>query len=185
MNTMLRLCGVFLTTVVLNACGAIPVSTDFNPEWQMPASPSYAWMKRPSNKLDPMVDNDLVEARVHRAVDEQLAAKGFALAASEGAANVLVTYHIGEEEKLDINSFHSSYGYYPCWHCWGPRYDSDIWVSQYTEGKLVIDIVDAQTKKLVWRGAAERRVPSFKTPQERDTYMRQTVTAIFQKFTPN
>ncbi len=105
---MLRLCGVVLATVVLNACGAIPVSTDFDPEWHMPATPVYAWMARPHGKLDPMVDNDLVETRIHRAVDEQLAAKGLIQGASEAQANVLVTYHIGEEEKLDINTFHSN-----------------------------------------------------------------------------
>lgn len=185
MSSVLRLCGVVLATIVLNACGAIPVSTDFNPEWHMPAAPVYAWMARPQNKLDPMVDNDLMEARVHRAVDEQLAAKGFSLGASEGQANVLVTYHVGVEEKLDINTFHSSYGYYPCWHCWGGGYGTDVWVTQYTEGKLVIDVVDAQTKKLVWRGSASRRVPTFKTPQERDTYIRETVVAIFKQFTPS
>lgn len=184
MKTVLRLCGVLLATLVLNACGAIPVSTDSNPEWTMPAQPAYVWMKRPAHNVDPMVDNDLVEARVKRAVDEQLAAKGFSLAVSEAAANVLVTYHIGEEEKLDINTFHSNFGYYPCWHCWGPGFNNDIWVSQYTQGKLVIDIVDAQTRKLVWRGVAERRVPSFDSPQERDAYMRETVAAIFKKFSP-
>ena len=184
MNIVLRLCGVLLATIVLNACGAIPVSTDFDPEWHMPASPVYAWLNRPMHNVDPMVDNDLVESRIHRAVDDQLAAKGFSLAAPQAQANLLVTYHIGEEEKLDINSFHSHYGYYPCWGCWGPGFDSDIWVSQYTQGKLVIDIVDAQTQKLVWRGVASRRVPDFKTPQERDTYIRESVDAIFKKFMP-
>ena len=185
MNIVLRLCGVLLAAVVLNACGAIPVSTDFDPEWHVPASPVYAWMSRPTHNADPMVDNDLVEARIHRAVDEQLAAKGFSEASAQSQANVLVTYHIGEEERLDINTFHSHYGYYPCWGCWGPGFDSDVWVSQYTQGKLVIDMVDAQTKKLVWRGVSERRLPTFKTPQERDAYMRETVTAIFKKFTPS
>ncbi|MDB6061210.1 MAG: hypothetical protein JWM78_1313 [Verrucomicrobiaceae bacterium] len=185
MNIMLRLCGVLLTTAVLNACGAIPVSTDFDPEWHQPASATFAWLPKPAHSVDPMVDNDLVAARIHRAVDEQLEAKGFTATASEAQASVLVTYHIGEEEKLDINTFHSNFGYYPCWHCWGPGFDNDVWVSQYTQGKLVIDVVDAQTKKLVWRGVASRRVPDFKSPQERDTYMRETVAAIFKKFTPS
>lgn len=185
MNSVLRLCGAVLATMVLNACGAIPVSTDFNPEWQRPATPVYAWMVRPPSKIDPMIDNDLVEARIHRAVDEQLAAKGFSLSKAEGPANVLVTYHVGEEEKVDINTFHSNFGYYPCWQCWGGGFGSDVSVSQYTEGKLIIDVVDAQTKKLVWRGAASRRLPTFKTPQERDIYIRETVAAIFKKFTPS
>ncbi len=185
MITTLRYFAFVAVAIVLNACAGIPVSTDYDPNWQFPQTPAYAWLPHPMNKMDPMVDNDLVAARVHRAVDEQLAAQGLSVAASEAAANVLVTYHIGEEEKLDINTFHSHYGYYPCWGCWGPGFDSDIWVSQYTQGKLIIDLIDAKTKQLVWRGIASRRVPSFDTPQERDEYIRETVAAIFKKFPPH
>ncbi|HSB98064.1 MAG TPA: DUF4136 domain-containing protein [Spongiibacteraceae bacterium] len=184
MKSWLRVCVLSMAAIVLNACGAIPVSTDYDPAWQMPADASYAWIKRPSAHVDPMIDNDLVAGRVHRAVDDQLAAKGLHAAADDQAA-VLITYHIGEEEKLDISSFHSNFGYYPCWRCYGPGFDSDVWVNQYTEGKLIIDMVDAKTKQLVWRGIAARRVPTFKTPGERDTYIRETVDAIFKKFPAN
>lgn len=184
MNKYLRYAALLMAAVVLNACGAIPVSTDYDPAWQMPADPSYAWIKRPSAHVDPMVDNDLVAGRVHRAVDDQLAAHGLHAVADESQASLLISYHIGEEEKLDISTFHSNFGYYPCWHCYGPGFDSDVWVNQYTEGKLIIDMIDAKTRQLVWRGIASRRVPTFKTPAERDTYIRETVAAIFQKFPP-
>ena len=181
----LRYFAIVTVVVVLNACAGIPVSTDYDPNWQLPTTPAYAWMPHSMSKVDPMIDNDLVAARIHRAVDEQLAAKGISATGSDADANLLVAYHIGEEEKLDINTFHSSFGYYPCWHCWGPGYDSDVWVSQYTQGKLIIDLVDAKTKQLAWRGIASRRVPSFDSPQERDKYIRETVMAIFKKFPPN
>lgn len=184
MITALRYFAIVTVAIVLNACAGIPVSTDYDPSWQLPAVPVYAWMPHPLNKVDPMVDNDLVAARVHRAVDDQLAAHGISATSNEADANLLVAYHIGEEEKLDINTFHANYGYYPCWGCYGPGYGygSDIWVSQYTQGKLIIDLIDANTKQLVWRGIASRRVPSFDSPQERDQYIRETVMAIFKKF---
>jgi len=184
MKSWLRVCALSMAAMVLNACGAIPVSTDYDPAWQMPADASYAWIARPAAHVDPMIDNDLVAGRVHRAVDDQLAGKGLHAVADDQAA-LLITYHIGEEEKLDISSFHSNFGYYPCWRCYGPGFDSDVWVNQYTEGKLIIDMVDAKTKQLVWRGIAARRVPTFKTPVERDVYIRETVDAIFKKFPPN
>lgn len=185
MKKYLRYAALLMAAMVLNACGAIPVSTDYDPAWQMPADASYAWIKRASAHTDPMIDNDLVAGRVRRAVDDQLAGKGLRAVAGEEQASLLITYHIGEEEKLDISTFHSSYGYYPCWGCYGPGFNSDVWVNQYTEGKLIIDMVDAKTRQLVWRGIASRRVPNFKTPVERDSYIRETVAAIFQKFPPN
>jgi hypothetical protein len=60
-----------------------------------------------------------------------------------------------------------------------------VWVSQYTQGKLIIDMVDAKTKRLVWRGIASRRLPTFDSPQERDQFIRESVTAIFKKFPGN
>ena len=184
MISALRSIAVFCAVLVLNACAGIPVSTDYDPNWQLPASPVYAWMSHPMNNVDPMIDNDLVAARIYRAVDEQLAARGLSVANNAADANLLVTYHLGQEEKLDVHSFYGSYGYYPCWGCYGPGYGygSDVWVSQYTQGQLVIDMVDAKTKQLVWRGIATRRLPSFKSPQERDQYIRETAAAIFKTF---
>src|SRR3954454_2338814 len=105
MKRWLRSYGLLMVVMVLNACAGIPVSTDYDPAWQMPADSGYAWIKRPSLHADPMIDNDLVAGRVHRAVDDQLAGKGMHAVDSEAQAALLVTYHIGEEEKLDISSF--------------------------------------------------------------------------------
>jgi len=186
MKIWLRLCALLATTVVLNACGGIPVSTDYDPSWHLPQPATFAWMEPPKRQLsDPLVDNDLIARRVHRAVGEQLESRGVREATPEQQPDLLATYHIGEEEKLDVTSFRSNFGYYPCWHCFGPGFDSDIWVTQYTEGKLVIDLVDAKTKQLVWRGSAARRLPNFRTPEQRDAYIRETVTAIFKGFPPN
>jgi hypothetical protein len=185
MKIWLRVCAFLAAAAVLNACGGIPVSTDYDPDWHLPTPASYGWMARPARVADPMVDNDLVARRVQRAVDEQLEAKGLRRVTAQQQPDLLVTYHIGEEEKLDISSFHSSFGYYPCWHCFGPGFDSDIWVTQYTQGKLVVDLVDAKTQQLVWRGVAARRVPRLDSPTERDQYIRETVTAIFKRFPPN
>lgn len=181
-----------LTVLWLSGCGGIPVNTDYDSEYRFPSTASYAWIDASKKGMrDPLIDNDLLEQRVHRAVDEQLAANGLRPVNDGQQPDLLVAYHVGQEDKIDINTtdnFYGHYGYYPCWHCWGPSYGygygQDVWVTYYTEGTLLIDIVDGKTKKLVWRGMADRRLPKFKTPDERDAYVRETVTAIFQHFPP-
>lgn len=182
---------LLVLSLLLAACTGIPVSTDYDTGYSFGALSSYAWLER-KQLGDPRIDNDLVQARVHSAVDDQLRAKGMARASSSETADLLVSYHIGEQEKIDIHTFHSNFGYYPCWHCYHPYrgfyhggFHDDIWVTEYTEGTLIIDIIDAKSRKLVWHGSAERRVPNFKTPQERDAYIRETVTAILAKFPPS
>ena len=178
----------FAVVLWLTGCTGIPVDTDYDPDYTLSLTSSYAWMETAKTQRDPIVENDLLTGRVHRAVDEQLAAQGLHLAASGQQPDLLVTFHAGEAEKMDIDSsdrFFGYYGYYPCWHCWGPSpFYNDVTVSYYTEGTLTVDIVDAKTKRLVWRGVADRRIPKFKSPQERDAFVRESVAAIFQYFPP-
>lgn len=187
-----RLTLAVLLAVVVAGCTGVPVSTDYNTGYRFHEASSYAWLERKDNSgvAGSLADNDLVEARVRRAVDDQLKARGLAPAGSVEQADLLVTYYIGQEDKLDVRSFRSNFGYYPCWHCYGPYggagwgYDNDVWVTEYTEGTLVIDIIDAETRKLVWHGIAERRLPVFTDPHQRDAYVRETVTAILARFPP-
>ena len=66
------------------------------PSWQMPSSASYAWLPHPLNKVDPMVDNDLVMGRIHRAVDDQLAAK---------VSEIILSGGIDPKQALAYQSF--------------------------------------------------------------------------------
>lgn len=189
MSTVLRRLALTAMALLVAACSSVPVESDYDPEWQLKPSSTYAWLP-PQKKLitDPTVDNDLFAKRMRGAVDEQLKAKGLAPAAVE-SADLLITYHVTKQTKIDVDTFHSSYGYYPCWGgCWGPGwgggmgYGSDVYVREYTAGMLMVDVIDGKSRELRWRGQSERRVPTFKTPQEREAFIRETVTAIFNKF---
>lgn len=189
MNAFLRRLTLATLVLLVAACHTVPVSTDYDPDWQLKPSATYAWLP-PQKKLvtDPAVDNDLFAKRLHRAVDEQLKAKGLAMT-SVDSADLLISYHVAQETRIDIDTFRSHYGYYPCWGgCWGPGWGpgwgagSDVWVREYTAGTLMIDVVDGKSRELRWRGVSERRVPAFRTPEEREAFIRETVAAIFQKF---
>jgi hypothetical protein len=195
MNRLLHYALVLTSALVLAACTGIPVSTDYQPGWQLPAGASYAWLE-PGEQAprDPLVDNDLVAQRVKSAVNDALRARGLQLTEPE-QASYLIAYHVAQQEKIDIDTFHSWYGYYPCWSCYGgyyhPRfgyYDPwwgpgpDVWVREYTEGTLVIDLVDAESRQLVWRGQSARRLPRLRTPEERTAFIRETVNAILADF---
>ena len=61
---------------------------------------------------------------------------------------------------------------------------SETRVSEYTQGTLIIDIVDAASNELVWRGSTEGRVREKKTPEEREKRIRDAVAAILAEFPP-
>ena len=180
----------FIATLVLAVagCAGISVSTDYDTSRDYGSLKTYAWMT-PAKKLitDPLVDNDLMNKRVQRSVESELAALGYVKASGDEGADFFVTYHVSSEDKISVSSFHGHYGYYPCWRgCYGYGYGgrgSDISVRQYKQGTFMIDVVDPASRELMWRGVAGKRLSSG-TPEERNEYVRSIVTAILAKFPP-
>jgi hypothetical protein len=186
----LKLYFVTIVCFLSTACTGIIVNTDYNPDKNFSAMNRYAWLDISGRQVtDERVENDLMEGRIIRAMTNEFQSRGYQ-EVSQDQADFLVTYHISSENKLDIDSYYTgyyaSYGYYPCWNCYGPYGRvgyNDIRVRQYREGIFMLDVIDPDTKKLMWRGVAERRL-SKGTPEERDLYVAETIAAIVAKFPP-
>ena len=180
----MRILGLLLLTMV-TACSGISVSTDYTPDYDFSGLLSYRWLE-PTDAIssDPIMNNSLTAGRIVRAVDEELLTKGYAQHRAGSEADFLVSYHITSREKIDVTTFHGHYGYYPCWHCGGLGWGSDVWVRQYTEGTVVIDVIEPKQRKLLWRGVSSRPLRKLKTPAERELYIKETINAILQNFPP-
>ena len=63
-------------------------------------------------------------------------------------------------------------------------YVQDTYVREYDEGTLIIDIVDAGSNELVWRGAAQGEVNLAASPQEREQRAQDAVQRILEDFPP-
>jgi hypothetical protein len=90
--------------------------------------------------------NPLFEDRVLGAVEKGLAAHGLALATAE-APDLLIHYHATIASRIHVNHA-GTYGYCAQADC--PR-----GIVEYEAATLVLDIVDARTNKLIWRGWAQ------------------------------
>ena len=58
-----------------------------------------------------------------------------------------VALHTGQQSKVRVTDYGYGYGV----GRWG---GGGLDVYQYQEGTLILDVVDAKTKKLMWRGTA-------------------------------
>ena len=113
------------------------VSTDSDPAAPFASYHTYAWtVGTPS-------PNPLGDQRIHDAVDLQLAAKGLTRRAEN--PDLVVATHVltHEERQLVANGF--GYGWY------GGGFGT-VTEQTYVQGTLVVDLYDAHTKKMVWRG---------------------------------
>lgn len=180
---------ILFFSVLLSACGGIPVAIDYNTEHDFSSVKSYAWLA-PKQKIivDPLVDNDLMTRRIKDAIGRQMLAKGILLVEDDSAADVFVSFHLSAKEKLSMSHYHSHFGYYPYYsypHVGGYGFGgSSIDVRQYTAGSFVVDIVDPSSRHLLWRGISERRLQESGTPQQRDLFINETMRAILEQFPP-
>ena len=98
---------------------------------------------------DPRLDNNpFFNQRMQSDIDKQLTAKGFEKNAS-ASPDLLVHYHASFTQQVDVNGIDREYGYCKTGDCRPFVYDA---------GTLMVDLVDARTNTLVWRGWAEGNV---------------------------
>jgi hypothetical protein len=131
----------------------------------------------------------IVSERLKAATTRELQARGFRLVDSE--PDLLVNFSGHLQDKVRVTQtptrdpflrpagFGGYYGYRNGLYATFPRYETDV--SEYTEGTLNVDLVDARAKRLVWEGVGVRAV-NRKTAENIGPALDETVAAIFAKF---
>ena len=120
------------------------------------------------------IDFHKTRLRIEGAVEKQLAAKGLQRASS-GSPDLLIHYHASIDQRIDVNQTEREYNYCQTTNC-------DSWVVNYEAGTLVLDIVDAKTNKLIWRGWAQDSVADvLKNPDREAAKIDEAVTRMLAR----
>jgi hypothetical protein len=173
-------------------CSSIEVNHDYDPKANFAGLKTYEWMKEPQKPTgDARIDgNTILENRIHKAVDTELAARGFKKVTSDG--DFLVAYHVSLDKQRSVQTLNSYYGYGPGWgYGYGASYRPGYWagapetyVYEYEEGTLILDIVNPKNKELMWRGSAQDEVHFKSTPEKDQTQLNEAVQKMLEKFPP-
>lgn len=130
---------------------------------------------------------DIYDNRVRRVIDSSLSERGMVRADS---ADFYVNYDVVTEDRASINSYNTYGGYGPGWGYYPYPYGglgmdgTHTSVYYYTQGTLIIDIIDASSGKLVWRSTAASAVERQSTPEKKEQTLRKTVEKMFEPFPP-
>ena len=171
-----------LFVIALTAgCSSISINHDWDKDAPFPDYKTYAWLEIvPTMAEDARAaqqSSDLFTRRIKRTVNAQLAVKG--LTPDSENPDLLVMYHTGVQQKVNVTD-------------WGYRYSYDYWgyggrnidAYEYNEGTLIIDLIDAKAKELVWRGSGTRTVDGNWSPEKADAVINDAVQKIFTKYPP-
>ena len=165
--------------VLLTACSSISTDHDFDDQADFSKYVSYAWIPASAERIaDPVEHSQLQDRRIRAAVERELAGKGITAAA--GSPDLIVAYSTKTTEKTEVfDGGYNSYGYRGYrGNYWRP---SSMNVYQYEEGTLIVDLIDAEKKQLVWRGKAVGIVGEYKDSEEQ---INKAVQKLFLNYPP-
>jgi hypothetical protein len=115
--------------------------------------------------------------RIKNLVNGDLAARGWTLVPSGGDTAVVAIETTRTQQTPD--SFYEAMR--GDWH-WGGLTDYDTSIKTYTVGTLVVDIFDASTKSLIWRGSTS---DMFSNKSEKNTKnLDKSAQKMFDHFPP-
>ena len=168
-------------------CSPIKISTDYDPAVVFSDLRTYDWI--PDVLKNPPVQNSILDSRIRFAVERQLAAQGYKKASPE-TADFHLAYHLTTEEIRSVQTDYYDSGYYGGGRRgrrgvgYGGVSRAETYVTSYEEGTLVLDLVDPETKKLVWRGIAQGEIDQFGSPEARQEQIDKAVGLMLEKFPP-
>jgi len=177
-----------LAALLMQGCATgAQVRVDFDPKADFQALRSYAWAPMTAEEQQQKSRNSLTHERIQSAVDAHLNARGYKKVA-EAQADFLVTHSVTVESRTQVQNTQMSVGYgrYGGHGGVGVGYGIPVesTVYQYKVGTLVIDVIDARQKRLVWRGSGERTLGEDQTPEKRTEIINATVNEVLSRFPP-
>jgi hypothetical protein len=144
MNVKRRIfASVGIVLLAVTAAFAQQVKTDYDRSIDFSEYKTYSWEKIQTR--DP-----LWVGRIKEAVNAALIAKGWTPVESGG--NVAIVAIEMTQNQRTLNTFYDNFG--GGWRWGGGFGNATTTVDNYKVGTLVVDLYDANTKKLIWRGSS-------------------------------
>lgn len=121
---------------------------------------------------DPMLNNSIIDRTVRSRIQQAFEARGYRM--TDENPDFIVGYYTRARERLDIsNVYDCGYGYYY-------RYDYGCYIDEYTEGTVIVDVIDPASEELVWRGSGVARVSD--NPNKYINQLGEAIGEIVERF---
>ncbi len=160
-----------------SACATLRVGADHEPGVRFERYTTFDWGARdPLPTGDSRLDNNpFFDSRVRSAVELELAAKG--LRRVTESPDLLVHYHASVRQRVDVIKSDEALGYSY------PDYGQSATLIEFEEGTLLLDVAEAKSKRILWRGWARSDVGgAIENPREMEKRIEQAVRRMMELF---
>ena len=158
---------ILATLFMVSSAAAQKVATDYDRSADFSKFKTYAWTPSKNPAKDPLWHQRIIEN-----IDQQLTAKG--LKKVDGEADLHVTYTGNLKEITSLQGIGS-----------GGRWlggSFSVNTSTQVEGTLIVELYDAHSDSLVWRGIATESVSD--KPDKNISRLEKTARKMFRAYPP-
>ena len=161
-----------LTMLGLVACATKPPEpvVDYAPDYDFGQTKTIGFYalsgevtgNSPSNLTDFQRD------RIDDALKSALQQKGFTFVSKTSEDDLLLTWHLNMVDKTDVKTYNTSsygvsagysrYNRYAMYNCYNCMNQTDVRVTEYTQGTFIIDMIDPQRNASIWRSVTQSKL---------------------------
>jgi Domain of unknown function (DUF4136) len=177
MNIVRRSSAALIFTMVMAMAMSVlavadDVKTDFDKKANFSQYKTYEWGKVQAS-------DSLWQQRIIDAVDKDLQAKGWQKVPSGGDVTVMAVGSARDQQEYQ--TFYTGLGPRWRWRGFGDE-EATTTVQNYRIGTLVVDMYDASSNRLIWRGTASDTLS--KKPDKNEKKLEKAVDKMFDHFPP-
>jgi len=173
---------LLLLVTVLFSCNSVTVTTDYDKSVDFSKYKSFSFYEL-TDKSGSV--SELNKKRIVNALKSEMTKKGFVESMNNPDVLVNLTAILADKKSITANTNYYNYGGYYRPYYWGGGYGgatTSYDVYEYKDGSLIIDIIDASNKQLIWQGIGNKEIDSpSKNP---DKTINEAVAKIMENFPP-
>jgi len=171
----------FFQSILLGSCGpTLQVRSDYDKRVDFSKYKTFELYNGTGNNI-----SSLNQDRILRSVRQEMQKKRFVEDSIHPDILVNTSAIVKNGTEVSANTNYYGYGgvgrpYY--WDAGMSSSSTTYDVTHYKEGSLIIDMVDASTKKLVWQGVGNSRIDE--STKDADSRIAGAVNKILEEFPP-
>ena len=165
---------VFSLVVCLAACSTLTTSMDYD------RAVNFSQFKTWAPKDDGSIKNPLLAKRLENALIQEFAKKG--LQRNDANPDLWAVGHARLSKEVQINTYNTGWGY--GWGWGGGMGMTTSTVQEIPVGTLIVDLVDANRKQLVWRGTASDTLNPSSSAEDKEKHLQEAIAKMFEAYPP-
>ncbi len=162
-----------------SGCSTVKVDVDYDTAYSFKGKGKYSIVHNNQRGEDTLTNDRIIEA-----LKSTLNAKSY-VNVPKDEADLIFVFHVNVADKTDIRTDYQMVGYggFGYRRSFGGGMIATPSTYKYTEGKLVVDVLNPKTHKILWRGIVSDELSrNAQTPEQKSAYINSIITKLIANF---